>query len=145
MAGNDLGSLPGGLLGGGGEGRRGGGADILGSLLGALSGGGAGHAAGSNGANNPLGGLLDMLARSGLADQAQSWVGTGENKPVSADQIKEALPDGALQQAAEQAGISPEQAADEIAQVLPQAVDKLTPQGQVPSGSLEDILKAQAL
>ncbi|WSP88901.1 YidB family protein [Streptomyces sp. NBC_01233] len=146
MAGNDLGSLLGGLLGGGGgQGGSGGGADILGSLLGALTGGGAGQAAGGNGANNPLGGLLDMLTKSGLADQAQSWIGTGENKPVSADQIKEALPDGALQKAAEQAGISPEQAADQIAQVLPQAVDKLTPQGQVPSGSLEDIIKAQVL
>ncbi|MEU7603648.1 YidB family protein [Streptomyces sp. NPDC041003] len=150
MAGNDLGSLLGGLLGGGGQGGSGGGANILGSLLGALMGGGAGgagggQAAGGNPANNPLGGLLDMLTKSGLADQAQSWIGTGENQPVSADQIKEALPDGALQQAAEQAGISPEQAADEIAQVLPQAVDKLTPQGQVPSGSLEDINRAQAI
>ncbi|MFB7183375.1 YidB family protein, partial [Streptomyces sp. NPDC056257] len=108
-------------------------------------GGAGGQAAGGNGANNPLGGLLDMLTKSGLADQAQSWIGTGENKPVSADQIKDALPDGALRKAAEQAGVSPEQAADEIAQVLPQAVDKLTPQGQVPSGSLEDIIKAQAL
>ncbi|MFE6837611.1 YidB family protein [Streptomyces sp. NPDC057705] len=147
MAGNDLGSLLGGLLGGGGgQGGSGGGADILGSLLGALMGGGAGgQAAGGNGASNPLGGLLDMLTKSGLADQAQSWIGTGENKPVSADQIKEALPDGALQKAAERAGISPDQAADQIAQVLPQAVDKLTPQGQVPSGSLEDIIKAQAI
>ncbi|WP_030720122.1 YidB family protein [Streptomyces sp. NRRL F-2580] len=148
MAGNDLGSLLGGLLGGGGgQGGSGGAGNILGALIGALGGGagGGGQTAGGNGANNPLGGLLDMLARSGLADQAQSWIGTGENKPVSADQIKEALPDGALQQAAEQAGVSPEQAADQIARVLPQAVDRLTPQGQVPSGSLEDIIKAQAL
>ncbi|MFD9371204.1 YidB family protein [Streptomyces sp. NPDC060020] len=149
MAGNDLGSLLGSLLGGGGQGGSGGAGNILGALIGALgagAGGGAGgQAAGGNGANNPLGGLLDMLTKSGLADQAQSWIGTGENKPVSADQIKDALPDGALRKAAEQAGVSPEQAADEIAQVLPQAVDKLTPQGQVPSGSLEDIIKAQAL
>ncbi|MEV7445597.1 YidB family protein [Streptomyces sp. NPDC091204] len=146
MAGNDLGSLLGSLLGGGGQGGSGGAGNILGALIGALAGGGAGgQAAGGNSANNPLGGLLDMLTKSGLADQTQSWIGTGENKPVSADQIKDALPDGALQKAAEQAGVSPEQAADEIAQVLPQAVDKLTPQGQVPSGSLEDIIKAQAL
>ncbi|MER6315723.1 YidB family protein [Streptomyces sp. NPDC001581] len=150
MAGNDLGSLLGSLLGGGGQGGSGGAGNILGALIGALGGGaagagGGGQAAAGNGANNPLGGLLDMLTKSGLADQAQSWIGTGENKPVSADQIKEALPDGALQKAAEQAGVSPEQAADQIAQTLPQAVDKLTPQGQVPSGSLEDIIKAQAL
>ncbi|MFB0630262.1 YidB family protein [Streptomyces sp. AB3(2024)] len=144
MAGNDLGSLLGGLLGGGGQGGQGGGAgDILGALLGAL-GGGNGHAGGGGG-NNPLGGLMDMLTRSGLADQAQSWLGTGENQPVSGSQIAEALPDGTLRKAAEQAGVSPEQAADQIARSLPQAVDKLSPEGSIPSGSLEDIIRAQNL
>ncbi|MGW6618562.1 YidB family protein [Streptomyces erythrochromogenes] len=148
MAGNDLGSLLGGLLGGGKGGSGGGGGDILGALLGALMGGagggggaGAGQAAG--GANNPLGGLMDMLTKSGLADQAQSWIGTGENKPVSGAQISEAVPDDTLQKVAAQAGVSPEEAADRIAQSLPQAVDKLTPGGEIPSGSLEDIIRQQ--
>ncbi|MCY0954584.1 YidB family protein [Streptomyces sp. H27-S2] len=153
MAGNDLGSLLGGLLGGGSGGGQGGGrggGNILGSLLGALGalgGGGAGGAAGAQagGGNNPLGGLMDMLTKSGLADQAQSWVGTGENKAVSGAQIAEALPDETLQKVAEQAGVTPEKAADEIAKSLPQAVDKLTPDGQVPSGSLEDIIRQQKL
>ncbi|MFE9218183.1 YidB family protein [Streptomyces lavendulae] len=145
MAGNDLGSLLGGLLGGGGQGGQGGGAgNILGALLGALGGGGGGAQAGGGG-NNPLGGLMDMLTKSGLADQAQSWLGTGENRPVSGSQIAEALPDDALRKAAEQAGVSPEQAADEIARSLPQAVDKLSPGGEIPSGSLEDIIRAQNL
>ncbi|MEU6296802.1 YidB family protein [Streptomyces erythrochromogenes] len=145
MAGNDLGSLLGGLLGGGKGGSGGGGGDILGALLGALMGGGAGGggqaAGGAN--NNPLGGLMDMLTKSGLADQAQSWIGTGENKQVSGAQISEALPDETLQKVAAQAGVSPEQAADQIAQSLPQAVDKLTPGGEIPSGSLEDIIRQQ--
>ncbi|MCP3760565.1 YidB family protein [Streptomyces sp. TBY4] len=146
MAGNDLGSLLGGLLGGGGQGGSGGG-NILGSLLGALmGGGGAGGAQAAGGAgNNPLGGLLDMLTKSGLVDQAQSWVGTGENQPVSGAEIAKALPDDTLAKVAEQAGVTPEAAADQIAQALPQAVDKLTPEGSVPSGSLEDIIKAQNL
>ncbi|MEU9255793.1 YidB family protein [Streptomyces sp. NPDC048270] len=146
MAGNDLGSLLGGILGGGQSG-AGGGGNILGSLLGALmGGGGAGGAQAAGGAaNNPLAGLLEMLTKSGLVDQAQSWVGTGQNQPVSADQIKEALPDGTLQKVAEQAGVTPDAAAAEIAQSLPTAVDKLTPNGSVPSGSLEDIIKAQQL
>ncbi|MER7510343.1 YidB family protein [Streptomyces lavendulae] len=147
MAGNDLGSLLGGLLGGGGQGGQGGqgggAGNILGALLGALGGGGGGAQAG--GGNNPLGGLMDMLTKSGLADQAQSWLGTGENRPVSGSQIAEALPDDALRKAAEQAGVSPEQAADEIARSLPQAVDKLSPGGEIPSGSLEDIIRAQNL
>ncbi|MGW6709400.1 YidB family protein [Streptomyces sp. NPDC054956] len=147
MAGNDLGSLLGGLLGGGsgGQGGSGGGGNILGALLGALMGGGGGAQAAGGAGNNPLGGLMDMLTKSGLVDQAQSWVGTGENQPVSGAQIAEALPNDTLAQVAEQAGISPEAAADQIAQQLPQAVDKLSPSGSLPSGSLEDIIKAQNL
>ncbi|WP_405494479.1 YidB family protein [Streptomyces sp. NBC_00096] len=150
MAGNDLGSLLGGLLGGGGQGGSGGsggGGNILGSLLGALmGGGGAGGAQAAGGAaNNPLGGLLDMLTKSGLVDQAQSWVGTGENQPVSGAEIAKALPDDTLAKVAEQAGVTPQAAADQIAQALPQAVDKLTPEGSVPTGSIEDIIKQQNL
>ncbi|MET9605771.1 YidB family protein [Streptomyces sp. NPDC006512] len=144
MAGNDLGSLLGSLLGGGGQGGQGGGAgNILGALLGALGGGGGGQGAQAAGGGNPLGGLMDMLTKSGLADQAQSWLGTGENKAVSGAEIADALPDEVLQKAAGQAGVSPEQAADQIAQALPTAVDKLSPQGQLPTGSLEDIIKQQ--
>ncbi|WP_024761714.1 YidB family protein [Streptomyces exfoliatus] len=141
MAGNDLGSLLGGLLGGGGQGGSGGAGGILGSLLGALGGAKSGGADGAN----PLGGLLDMLTRSGLVDQAQSWVGTGENQPVSGAQIADALPDDTLQKVAQDAGVSPQEAADRIAQSLPQAVDKLTPAGSVPQGSLEDIIRRQQL
>ncbi|MFA7765763.1 YidB family protein [Streptomyces sp. NPDC048723] len=141
MAGNDLGSLLGGLLGGsGGQGAGSGGGNVLGALLGALMGGAGGSRAGGS---NPLGGLLDMLTKSGLADQAQSWIGTGDNQSVSGAQIAEALPDEALQKAAAQAGVSPQEAADQIAQALPAAVDKLSPEGQLPTGSLEDIIRAQ--
>ncbi|MEU9284706.1 YidB family protein [Streptomyces sp. NPDC048275] len=139
MAGNDLGSLLGGLLGGGGQGGAAGGSgagNILGSLLQSLTGG--------QGGSNPLGGLLDMLTKSGLMDQAQSWVGTGENKPVSGEQIAQALPDETLQKIAEQTGVSPQEASSQIAQSLPQVVDKLTPTGEMPSGgSLKDLIRAQ--
>ncbi|MEU8464460.1 YidB family protein [Streptomyces sp. NPDC029003] len=147
MAGNnDLGGLLGGLLGGGGQGGQGGGAgNILGALLGALGGGGGQGGQAAGGGNNPLGGLLDMLTKSGLADQAQSWLGTGDNKAVSGPEIAQALPDEALRKAAEQAGVSPEHAAEQIAQELPAAVDKLSPEGRLPSGSLEDIIRQQNL
>ncbi|MFK3734280.1 YidB family protein [Streptomyces sp. NPDC088090] len=147
MAGNDLGSLLGSLLGGGGGQGGGGAGGILGSLLGALAGGGRdGGAGGGAGGQNPLGGLLDMLTRSGLADQAQSWIGTGDNKPVDGAQIAEALPDETLRKVAQDAGVTPQQAADEIAQSLPRAVDRLTPDGTLPQGgSLEDIIRAQKL
>ncbi|MFE0653855.1 YidB family protein [Streptomyces sp. NPDC059534] len=144
MAGNDLGSLLGSLLGGGGQSGGSGAGGILGSLIGALASGKGGAGAGNG--TNPLGGLLDMLTKSGLVDQAQSWVATGDNQPVSGAQIAEALPDETLQKVAAEAGVSPQEAADEIAQSLPQAVDKLTPNGSLPQGgSLEDIIRRQQL
>lgn len=157
MAGNDLGSLLGGLLGGGQGGQGGaaggsGGGNVLGSLLGGLLGGtgGAGGAAGAQGGSgggNPLGGLMDMITKSGLVsqDQLDSWVGKGDNQPLSPDQVKQAVPDETLDKVATDAGCSRDEAADQIAQQLPQAVDKLTPEGQVPTGSLEDIIKEQKL
>ncbi|MGW3734928.1 YidB family protein [Streptomyces sp. NPDC005148] len=71
---------------------------------------------------------------------------TGENKPVSGAQIAQALPDGTLQKGAQDAGVSTEQAADDIARSLPEAVDKLAPAGEVPKGgSIEDLIRVQAL
>ncbi|MDI3419002.1 YidB family protein [Streptomyces luteolus] len=156
MAGNDLGSLLGGLLGGGQQGGAGGGGgNILGSILGSLLGGAGttqagatGGATGGAGGDNPLGGLLDMLTRSGLGDRSQldSWVGTGENRPLSPEQVKQAVPDETLDRVATEAGVSRDQVADQVAQELPQVVDKLTPEGQVPSGSsLQDLIEQQRL
>ncbi|GGT23767.1 MULTISPECIES: YidB family protein [Streptomyces] len=143
MAGNDLGSLLGSLLGGGGQGGTSGGAgNILGALLGALGNG----QGGTGGGGNALEGLIGMLTKSGLVDQAQSWVGTGENQAVSGAQIAEALPDGTLQKVAQETGVSTEQAADEIARSLPTAVDRLTPSGEVPQGrSIEELVREQQL
>ncbi|MFF0046418.1 YidB family protein [Streptomyces sp. NBC_01620] len=145
MAGNDLGGLLGSLLGGGSQGGGSGNAgNILGALLGAL--GGNASAGGGGGGANTLEGLIGMLTRSGLLDQTQSCVGTGENKPVSGAQIAQALPDETLQKVAQDAGVSTEQAADDIARSLPEAVDKLTPAGEVPKGgSIEDLIREQAL
>ena len=140
MAGNDLGSLLGGLLGGGGQSGSGSG-NILGALLSALGG-----SQGGNTGGNPLGGLLEMLTKSGLAEQKDSWVGTGQNQSVTGAQIQQALPDETLQKVAEQAGVTPEQAASDLAQTLPQAVDKLTPEGRVPqAASLEELVRQQSL
>jgi uncharacterized protein YidB (DUF937 family) len=133
MAGNELGSLLGGILGSGGQGSAKAG-NLVGALLSAVGGGQGG---------NPLGGLLDLLTQSGLAEQKNSWVGTGENQSVTGAQIRQAIPDETLNHVAEQAGLSPDVAATELAQVLPTAVDKLTPNGQVPA-SLDEIVKQQS-
>ncbi|MFJ5549418.1 YidB family protein [Streptomyces sp. NPDC093225] len=134
--GNDLGSLLGGLL--GGQGGKGGGA-LLGALLTSLGGAGT-HGAGSN----PLGALLDTLKEGGLGAQADSWIGTGGNQEVTGPEVAQALPYQALDHVAQQAGVSPEEAADELARTLPAAVDKLTPEGSVPEGSLEDLIRRQS-
>ncbi|MEU8591874.1 YidB family protein [Streptomyces sp. NPDC048664] len=145
MAGNDLGNLLGQVLGGGqsgqpGQGGQGGGAGkILGALIDALNGPDKGAPTG-----NPLSGLLDKLGKSGLVEQAQSWIGTGENKPVSGAQIEHALPTETLTQVAQQTGVSPTRAAEEIAHSLPTAVDRLTPEGELPRvATMEDLIKRQ--
>ncbi|WP_443057944.1 YidB family protein [Streptomyces sp. KLMMK] len=132
---NELGDLLGGLLGGGG----GKGGNLLASLLTSLGGAGT-HGAGSN----PLGALLDTLKEGGLAAKTDSWVGKGANQEVSGPEVAQALPYQALDHVAQQAGVTPEEAADEIARTLPQAVDKLTPAGEVPEGSLEDLIRQQS-
>lgn len=109
--------------------------------------------AGGSGGNNPLldsvvkmltdssqGGGLAGIAKAfqdkGLGDQMASWVGSGQNLPISADQIKSALSGGQLGQIASQLGINEQQAAGGLADILPQVVDKLTPSGQMPEGDL---------
>lgn len=80
--------------------------------------------------------LLQKLKDNGLTDQVASWVGTGENQPVSGDQITKALGEDHVQQIARQAGIETEHASTGLAQLLPQIIDKLTPNGTVQQDQL---------
>jgi uncharacterized protein YidB (DUF937 family) len=81
-------------------------------------------------------GLAAMLQQHGLGDAVQSWVGTGANQPVSSNQLGQALQNGGLgtvvQEAAGKLGVDPSQLLAQLSQVLPHAVDHLTPGGQVP-------------
>ncbi len=74
--------------------------------------------------NGGLSGILEKLKASGFAEQAASWVGTGENLPISAEQISSALGDGAIAEMAAKFGITPEELSSKIAQYLPVIVDK---------------------
>ena len=80
-----------------------------------------------------LGGLLQKFQQGGLADVAQSWVGTGANLPISAEQVQQVLGSGALGDIASKLGLQPEQAAGALSQAMPEVVDKLTPNGQLPA------------
>ena len=84
-----------------------------------------------------LPGLLQAFTQSGLGQQAQSWVSTGQNLPISPDQIAAALGGGQLQSLARQLGMNQDQAAGGLADLLPQVVDHLTPNGAVQDDVVE--------
>jgi uncharacterized protein YidB (DUF937 family) len=79
-----------------------------------------------------LPGIISALQSSGLDKQVKSWIGNGQNMPVSGADIKRAADSQMLMRMAKQQGMSPDELADHIAQVLPQVVDSATPAGQVP-------------
>jgi uncharacterized protein YidB (DUF937 family) len=85
--------------------------------------------------NGGVQGLVQKFQQGGLGDAVASWVGTGQNLPVSADQIKQVLGNGQLTEIAGKLGLDPSQLSTQLAQHLPGLVDKLTPNGQVPQGS----------
>jgi uncharacterized protein YidB (DUF937 family) len=79
-----------------------------------------------------LEGMTSKLTNSGLGKQVQSWVGTGANQPVSGQQVQQAVGPDQIHAVAEQAGISDEEASDQVAQAMPEMVNQATPQGQIP-------------
>jgi uncharacterized protein YidB (DUF937 family) len=80
-----------------------------------------------------LGGLLDRFRQSGQGKTADSWIGTGPNEPVSPGQVGGALGPNILKTLAEQSGLSEEELLRQLSQVLPGVVDKLTPNGRLPT------------
>ncbi|HSW07062.1 YidB family protein [Aquabacterium sp.] len=122
---------------------------VIGSLGGAQPGGGGGQAAllqavmsllsshGEGGAG--LAGLVAQLSRGGLGDVVGSWVGTGQNLPVSADQLQDALGSDVVGDLAQQTGMNTGDLLGQLSQMLPRVVDQLTPQGQLPQGGLGDL------
>ena len=82
-----------------------------------------------------LSGLLQQFHDKGLGGLVTSWVSTGQNLPISADQIQHVLGSEQVKDLAAKAGISPEVASSHLAEFLPMLIDKLTPNGQVPQAS----------
>jgi uncharacterized protein YidB (DUF937 family) len=80
-----------------------------------------------------LGGLLSQLQSAGLGNQAQSWVGTGQNQPVSPSQISQVFSDQQISNWAAQAGTTPAAMQAVLAEAIPHAIDHATPAGQVPA------------
>jgi uncharacterized protein YidB (DUF937 family) len=119
---------------------------ILGGLLGGSGGsmGGMRMGAGSNPLlqialqllqqNGGLQGVLGKFQQAGYGDHAQSWVGTGQNMPIDPGALSQIFGQGQLGQIAAQLGMSRDEAAGQLAQTLPNVVDRMTPDGELPAG-----------
>jgi uncharacterized protein YidB (DUF937 family) len=116
---------------------------LLNAVVGMLTQGGAGGAAGGGAGLGGLGGLIGKFQQGGMGDAVNSWVGHGQNMPVSADQVTTALGPDTIGQLAQQLGMGHGDVAGHLSQMLPHLVDKMTPNGQMPAaghdGGLGDL------
>ena len=130
---------------------------LLDGLLGSMMGGGT-SAQGTQGGspliqmalqmlqqNGGIEGLLAKFQQAGMGQQAQSWIGTGQNMPVSPDALSQIFGQGQLGQIAQQLGMSHQQAADGLAQALPHVVDQMTPGGEIPDDHNDLVAQALAM
>jgi uncharacterized protein YidB (DUF937 family) len=143
IVGNALGSAAGGAQAG---------QDPLSTILSGL--GGAGQGQGSSllttvmsmlQQNGGLGGVLDMFRQNGMAQQADSWVGTGANMDISGNQVEQVFGNSALGGIASQLGMSNSQAGAAIARLLPELINQLTPQGRVPDNQQDLLAKGLSM
>lgn len=91
---------------------------------------------GNDSEHGGLAGIVQKFQQAGLGDVVGSWVGTGQNQPVSGEQITNVLGPDALSGLAQKLGVSPDDAAGQLSNILPGLIDHLTPQGQAPEGGL---------
>jgi len=131
---------------------------LLGNMMGGMMGGMTGGSQQAQG-SSPLiqmalqllqqnGGIQGVLAKcqqAGMGQQAQSWIGTGQNMPIPADALSQIFGQGQLGQIAQQLGMSHQEAANGLSQVLPGVVDEMTPQGQIPENHSDIVAQALAL
>ena len=82
-----------------------------------------------------LQGLVAHLQERGLGTAVRSWIGPGQNLPMSADQVHQAFGTNTLTDLAVRLGISPQQLAERVSELLPQAIDHLTPNGVLPTSA----------
>jgi uncharacterized protein YidB (DUF937 family) len=80
-----------------------------------------------------LPGIVSQLQQQGLGATVNSWIGTGPNQPISADQVHQGFGPEVIRELAARTGMTPQELAQKLAQALPQVIDKLTPNGSVPA------------
>jgi uncharacterized protein YidB (DUF937 family) len=96
---------------------------------------------GNNSNLGGLAGLVQAFQKNGLSEIVNSWVSTGQNLSITPQQIEQGLGSDLLKQLASQAGLSPQDAGSQLSALLPNVVDKLTPNGTIEAGPLEQLLK----
>jgi len=119
-----------GMLGASQGGQGGGNAALISAVVGMLS---NGSSAGG------LGGLVQQFEQGGMGNVIGSWISSGQNLPISADQLSSVLGSGVLSGLAQQTGLSHGDLAGQLSQLLPQLIDQATPEGQMPAGGLGDL------
>jgi uncharacterized protein YidB (DUF937 family) len=117
----------------------------LGDILGQVLGGGQ-----SGGGMGGLGGLIEQMQRTGYGDQARSWVGTGQNMPIQPDALDQIFGQGGVEEIARRAGVTPREASEGMSELLPEVVNHMTPQGDLPDGdqltqSVDDLRRRMGL
>jgi uncharacterized protein YidB (DUF937 family) len=80
-----------------------------------------------------VGDLVDQFKKKGMGEVADSWVATGENRPVSEAQVGETLGPDLIDSLVKQTGLSREELLSRLSKILPEAVDKMTPDGRLPA------------
>lgn len=90
----------------------------------------------NNGQTGGLHGLVERFQSVGLGNVISSWIGSGPNVPVTAEQVEQALGQGHIQQISEETGLGQREVAEQLSDMLPDLVDKLTPAGHIPKGGL---------
>lgn len=124
---DQLGQAVGGMLGGHGEQNP-----LLQAVAGLL---------GKDSSIGGLAGLVQAFQKNGLGEIVNSWVSTGQNLPVTPNQIEQGLGNDLLSQLASKAGLSSGTASSQLSGILPDLVDKLTPNGKIEAGGLEQLMK----
>ena len=128
-----LDSVLGGMLGGGRPQQGGGSAALIQIVAAMLANSKPGGAGGG------LAGLAEQFQRGGMGDAMNSWIGKGENLPIGADQLGNVLGGDLLGKLTQHTGMGQGDLLGQLSQLLPQMVDKATPDGAIPSGGLGDI------
>ncbi len=123
----------------GGQQQQGGAGALAQIVAGMLANQGQAGGAGATGGLGGLAGLAEQFQKGGMGDVMNSWIGKGENLPISAEQLNGVLGSDVIGKITQATGMNQGDLLGQLSQMLPGMVDKVTPDGQIPQGGLGDI------